>query len=103
VFLARVAAVIDLLIKSGSDEEDAAQLIMRRLVASGVPPPRQGGDARGWKRLLEWRTDLGHGLAPEEAIEEYRRFTKELEAIPAQERLSRVLSDRLWDRRRKPR
>jgi hypothetical protein len=102
-FLARVAAVIDLLIKSGSDEEEAAQLIMRRLMAAGVPPPRQGGDARGWKRLLEWKDDLAKGLASDEAMQEYRRFTQELDTIPAQERLSRVLADRLWDRRKKVR
>jgi hypothetical protein len=72
-------------------------------MAAGVPPPRQGGDARGWKRLLEWRTDLAKGLGSEEARHEYRRFAQELEAIPAQERLSRVLADRLWDRRKKVR
>ena len=42
--LARGAAVIDLL--------------MRRLLTAGVPAPERGGDARGWKRLLECRTAL---------------------------------------------
>jgi hypothetical protein len=66
-FLARVAAVIDLLVKGGSEEAEVAQMVMRRLVAVGVPPPQKGGDARGWKRLLEWRTDLGNGLVSAEA------------------------------------
>jgi hypothetical protein len=74
---------------------------MRRLMVAGVPPPQQGGDARGWKRLLEWRAELLRGVASEEAKQEYQDFTRELEAIPAAERLSRVLGDRLWDRRRK--
>ncbi|MBC8013277.1 MAG: hypothetical protein H7X74_04235 [Methyloceanibacter sp.] len=76
---------------------------MRRLVAAGIPPPQKGGDARGWKRLLEWRTELGHGLVSDEAQLEYRDFTSEIEAIPANERVRRVLDDQLWDRRRKPR
>jgi hypothetical protein len=60
---------------------------MRRLMVAGVPPPKQGRDARGWRRLLEWRTALGHGLVQRE----YQEFTRELEAIPAHQRVSRVL------------
>jgi hypothetical protein len=50
--LARVTVVIDLLVKAGYGEAVAAQLIIRKLLAAGVAPPRQGGDARSWKRLL---------------------------------------------------
>ena len=101
--LARGAAVIDLLIKAGHDESEASQIVMRRLVAAGVLPPQQGGDARGWKRLLEWWTKLSHGLVSDEAQLEYRDFGREIDAIPANERVKRVLDDQLWDRRRKPR
>jgi hypothetical protein len=97
--LARVAAVIDLLVKAGYDEERAAQLIMRKLMAAGVAAPA-GGDARGWKRLLFWRADLSFGLASAEAKEEYRDFTRELETIPPGDRVRRVLAEQLWDRRR---
>lgn len=100
--LARVAAVIDLLVKAGYDEEKGAQLIMRKLMAAGVAPP-PGGDARGWKRLLFWRADLSFGLASPEAKEEYRDFTRELETIPPGERVRRVIEEQLWDRRRPPR
>jgi hypothetical protein len=103
VFLARASAVIDLLIKAGKDESEAAQIVMRRLMAAGVPPPEKGGDARGWRRLLEWRNDLLHGVAPKEAELEYQDFTREIEAIPANERVKRVLDEQLWDRRRKQR
>ena len=96
--LGRVAAVIDLLVKAGYDEEKAAQLIMRKLMAAGIAPP-QGGDARGWKRLLLWRADLSFGVASPEAKEEYRAFSRELDAIPPSERVKRVLEERLWDRR----
>ena len=103
LLLARGAAVIDLLIKAGADEGEAAQSVMRRLMAAGVPPPTKGGDARGWKRLLEWRTSLVHGLVSSEAQQEYLDFTREIDAIPAEERLKTVLDDQLWDRRRKSR
>lgn len=103
VLLARAAAVIDLLVKGGHDESEAAQTVMRRLVAAGVPAPAQGGDARGWRRLLEWRNTLLHGYGPEEAKLEYRAFTEELEAIPPAERIKRVFDEKLWDRRRLPR
>ncbi len=59
--------MIDLLVKAGYGEAVAAQLIIRKLLAAGVAPPRQGGDARGWKRLLLWRADLSFGLASDEA------------------------------------
>ncbi len=103
ILLARAAAVIDLLVKAGQDESEAAQSVMRRLVAAGVPPPEKGGDARGWRRLLEWRNSLLHGVGPEDAKHEYRSFARELEAIPPAERAKRVLDERLWDRRRTPR
>lgn len=102
VLLARACAVIDLLIKAGHDESEAAQMVMRRLMAAGVPPPQQGGDARGWRRLLEWRAELSHGLVSNEAQLEYRDFTREIETIPANERVKRVLDEQLWDRRRQP-
>jgi hypothetical protein len=103
IFLARASAVIDLLIKAGNDENEAAQMVMRRLVAAGVLPPLQGGDARGWRRLLEWRSEISQGFGSQEAQLEYRDFTREIDAIPANERVKRVPDEQLWDRRRKPR
>jgi hypothetical protein len=99
--LARASAVIDLLIKAGRDESEAAQMVMRRLMAVGVPPPEKGGDARGWRRLLEYRNEINQGLGSKEAQLEYRDFTREIESIPAPERVRRVLDEQLWDRRRK--
>jgi hypothetical protein len=103
IFLARAAAVIDLLIKAGKDESEAAQIVMRKFMTAGIPPPEQGGDARGWRRLLEWRAGIVQGVGSQEAQLEYREFTREIEAIPPNERVKRVLDDQLWERRRKPR
>jgi hypothetical protein len=47
VLLARVSALIDLLIKAGSREAEAAQIMMRKLVAAGIPPPKQGAMPAG--------------------------------------------------------
>jgi hypothetical protein len=101
--LARASVIIDLLVRAGQDESEAAQNVMRRLMASGVPAPARGGDSRGWRRLLEFRHTLLHGGGPEDAKYEYRAFARELDAIPPAERVNRVLSERLWDRRRGPR
>jgi hypothetical protein len=38
-----------------------------------------------------------------EAQQEYRDFTREIDTIPADERVRKVLDEQLWDRRRKPR
>ncbi len=103
LLLARGAAVIDLLIKAGSEEGEAAQIVMRRLFAAGVPAPQRGGDARGWKRLLEYRTALMQKIASREAQLEYEAFAHEIDTIPPSERVSRVLEGELWDRRRKSR
>jgi hypothetical protein len=42
-------------------------------------------------------------LVSDEAKTEYPAFTRELETIPAKERVKRVLDEQLWDRRRKRR
>ena len=78
-------------------------MVMRRLLAACLPPPLQGGDARGWKRMLLWRADLSHGVGTPEVKAEYRDFTRFLDTIPAQDRIQRVLDEQLWDRRRNPR
>lgn len=99
--LARVCAIIDLLVKAGYEESEAAQTMMRRLLAAGIQPPAGGGDARGWKRLLNWRSHLLHGSSSVEARTEYADFTRQLDEVPAAERLKVVLDSNPWDRRRK--
>ena len=103
ILLARASVLIDLLVKAGQDESEAAQKVMRQLMATGVPAPAEGGDSRGWRRLLEFRTGLLLGKGPEDALLEYRTFSHDLESIPPGERVSRVLEGRLWDRRRRRR
>lgn len=97
--LARAAVIMDLLVQSGSTLERAAQSMARQLIACGVRLPDTGGDSRGWRRLLQWRVRLQHKVVSAAALEEYERFKQEIAAIPANQRLSRALEERLWDRR----
>jgi hypothetical protein len=97
--LARASAIIDVMVQSGHEPEHAAQLIARQLIAVGITLPVSGGDARGWKRLHEWRNQLIHHKRAGPAWDAYCAFRKELESIPAEERLRRAVGERLWDRR----
>jgi hypothetical protein len=69
------AAYIDVL-SAVSDESVAAQTLARKLVALGYDLPKQGGDTRGWKRLLLWRDNLARGLMPADMRETYERALK---------------------------
>ena len=69
------AAYIDVL-STVSDESAAAQTLARKLIALGYELPKQGGDTRGWKRLLLWRDNLARGLIPADLREVYERAVK---------------------------
>ena len=69
------AALIDVL-AIVTDESAAAQALARKLVALGYQLPKQGGDTRGWKRLLLWRDQLVRGLMPPDLRELYERALK---------------------------
>jgi len=69
------AAYIDAL-AAVSDESAAAQTLARKLIALGYDLPKQGGDTRGWKRLLLWRDNLARGLMPADMREIYQRALK---------------------------
>jgi hypothetical protein len=101
VLLARVCAVIDLLIESGMSEEGAAQAMARRMLAAGVSAPRHGRHATGWQRLVEWRSHLSEGFASEDVKWAYRAFAHEIDELPAHNKLQRVLDEQLWNRRRR--
>jgi hypothetical protein len=69
------AAYIDVLANM-SDESAAAQTLARKLIGLGYELPKQGGDTRGWKRLLLWRDNLARGLIPADLREVYERALK---------------------------
>jgi hypothetical protein len=71
-----VAAAYIEVLTAVSDESAAAQTLARKLVALGYDLPKQGGDTRGWKRLLMWRDNLVRGLVPIDMSETYDRALK---------------------------
>jgi diguanylate cyclase (GGDEF)-like protein len=98
--LARVCAVIDLLIASGLSEADAAQAMAQRMVAANIPPPRNAADGTWWTCILAWRAAFRDGVATDEALKEYRNVVAAIESIPPLERVDCVLDNELWNRRR---
>ena len=99
VILARICAVIDLLVEGGMSKEGAAQVMARRMLAIGLSAP-VGRHRTGWQRLLEWRAKhLSENSASDEVVEAYYAFSDLLDALPDEEKLERVLDQRLWDRR----
>jgi hypothetical protein len=101
VILARICAVIDLLVEGGMSEKGAAQVMARRMLAVGLSAPI-GRHRTGWQRLLEWRAKhLSENSASDEVVVAYYAFSDLLDALPAEEKLDRVLDQRFWDRRRR--
>lgn len=69
---ARASAEIAYLILTGTEESEAAQRVARRLLVRQIPLPAHGGDARGWKRLLEYREHIRQGQVCEDIARIYR-------------------------------
>ncbi len=97
--MARASAIIDVMVQGGDTPEQAAQVISRQLLAADIQLPVWGGDARAWKRLLNWRNTLIHYKRKGSAWNAYCSFKEELAHIPPQERLRRAVGERLWDQR----
>lgn len=97
--LARASAIIDVMVHGGEDPEHAAQIITRQLLGVGIKLPEIGGDARAWKRMYNWRSNLIHYKRAGRAWDAYCAFKEELASIPPEERLRRAVGDKLWDRR----
>jgi diguanylate cyclase (GGDEF)-like protein len=98
--LARVCAVIDLLIASGLSEEIATQTMAQRMVSAGIPFPRNAQCEKWGDYLMAWRTAFQRGVARNAALEEYRNVVAAINSIPPQDRVDCVLESDLWNRRR---
>ena len=99
--LARAAGTIDALTTMGHTAESAGQLVARQLVNGRAGLPAEGGDVRGWKRLLIWRERLLALKKPAAGWKVYCEFTKALEAMPRPELVRRAQDGTLWDIRRR--
>ena len=93
--LARVCAVIDLLIDSGVSEQVATQTMLQRMMETGVPMDSETCK----KRIQELRAAFRDGVATKDALGEYQNVIAAIESLPPNERVERVLGNELWDRR----
>jgi len=98
--LARVCAVIDLLIASGLSEKIAAQIMAKKMTAAGIPAPKSGEEGNWWQCILSWRVAFRNGAASVDALSEYQDVVAAIESIAPHERVECVLGSDLWDRRR---
>ncbi len=99
--LARAAATIDVLMSMGHTSESAGQIVARQLVNARAGLPSEGGDVRGWKRLLIWRERLQALKKPAAGWKVYSEFTRSVEAMARPEVVRRAQDGTLWDIRRR--
>lgn len=99
--LARACATIDVLMSAGHTAESAAQIVARQMVNARTSLPAEGGDARGWKRLLIWRERMLALKKPAAGWATYNDFVKSFEQIDRPALLRRAMDGRLWDIRRR--
>ena len=97
--LARVCAVIDLLIASGLSEEVATQTMAQRMIAAGVPVPENEDAGNWWKSLLAWKLAFRNGAATDDTLREYQNVLAAIESLSPHKRVELVLGNELWDRR----
>jgi diguanylate cyclase (GGDEF)-like protein len=98
--LARVCAVIDLLIASGFGEETAVQILAQKMVSAGIPLPKNTQCEKWDDYLTAWRTAFQEGVASGQASVEYRNVIAAINSVPPNDRLDCVLESDLWNRRR---
>lgn len=97
--MARVAAVIDLLVASGMSTDHAAQITSRQLLARKLDLPEEGGDSRGWKRVQIWHHRLVTIGRTHPQFKAAQAFKIELLEIHGPDAAALAVSQPLWDRR----
>ena len=98
--LARVCAVIDLLVAAGFGEEVATHILARKMVSAGIPFPKNTQSEKWDDYLMAWRTAFREGVASNGALGEYRNVIAAINSIPPKDRVDCVLESDLWNRRR---
>ncbi|MGD9785968.1 MAG: hypothetical protein AB7E80_08615 [Hyphomicrobiaceae bacterium] len=95
--LTRAAVAIDVWQSMGHTADSAAQAVARQMVNARASLPSDGGDVRGWKRLLIWRDRLLQLKRPAEAWTDYVALTREIERMPRAQVVRRAQDGTLWD------
>ncbi|MDO9383413.1 MAG: hypothetical protein Q7T86_11175 [Hyphomicrobiaceae bacterium] len=98
--LAKVSAVVDVLISAGYSSDNACQIVTRQMIARGLQLPA-GGDARAWRNMQAWRHKLINSKHEGLAWRTYVAFKDELPAIYGTRLAEAAAREAIWDRRAK--
>jgi diguanylate cyclase (GGDEF)-like protein len=98
--LARICAVVDLLIASGQNEEHATHIVAQKMLTAGVAAPRNSEGGNWWQAIHAWRAAARNEVATTDALREYQNVVSAIESIPPLERVKCALENELWNRRR---
>lgn len=96
--LARLAAVIDVLIASGYTLDHACQLATRQLITRNVRPP-DGGDARAWRNVQSWRHRLLNSPREGAVWNDYVVFKNAMMQTYGAGVAAAVTREAVWERR----
>lgn len=96
--LAKVSAVIDVLIAAGYSLDHACQIVTRQMITRGVHGPA-GGDARAWRNVQAWRQKLINSRREGAGWAVYAKFKDDLPRLYGPRLAEAAARDAIWDRR----
>ena len=96
--LARICAVVDLLIASGQSEEHATHIMAQKMLTAGVAAPRDSEGGNWWQAIHAWRAAARNEVATTDALREYQNVVSAIESVPPLERVKCALENELWNR-----
>ena len=98
--LARICAVIDILVGAGFSEEVAAQTMAQKMLSADIAFPGNSQFTNWTDYILAWRATFRQGIASNAALDEYSNIVAAISSVPPEERLECVLENDFWNRRR---
>lgn len=98
--LAKVAAVVDVLISAGYSSDHACQVVTRQMIARNLQVPA-GGDARAWRNMQAWRHKLINSKREGVVWRTYAAFKDELPKLYGTRLAEAAAREAIWDRRTK--
>lgn len=96
--LAKVSAVVDVLISVGYSSDHACQIVTRQMIARNVQIP-PGGDARAWRNIQAWRHKLINSKREGAIWRTYAAFKDELPKLYGTRLGEAAGREAIWDRR----
>ena len=98
--LAKVSAVVDVLVSAGYSSDHACQVVTRQMMARNLQVPA-GGDARAWRNMQAWRHKLINTKREGVVWRTYAAFKEELPQLYGTRLAEAAAREAIWDRRTK--